>query len=618
VKTFLKSIHGKFKRVMTRLPARFHIAAGITSLLTSLILVGYFVGFVPDKSGIQFQGRVAMSEALAASGSALLKRGDVDGIRRVLEFVVERNEGLLGVELHREWNEQTVSFGNVPAPAEENVATADSGELQEGRIDVPLLRGGRDWGQLRFYFAPLGSQGGFSGLWDKYTASPFGFLSFAGMLGFLGIFYYLGRVLKQLDPKAAVPGRVRSALDSIAECLVVLDRSGQLVLANAAFSTLSGSPAESLIGVPVDSLSWAMDDEDNIEERPWHRALSSGESVHQAMAAYVGADGERRSFLVNCSPVYGAEDEVGGVLVSMDDVTQLEEQEKALREAMVLAEEASVAKSSFLSNMSHEIRTPLTAILGFTEVLLRGAGNNPEEREKHLQTISRSGSHLLGLINDLLDLSKVESGAMEVEILDTMLADIAFDVVDVLKVKAEEKGIDIDVEVATELPETIASDPSRLRQIITNLVGNAIKFTESGGVKMRLFCEPQSQLCRVSVVDSGIGMNEEQQARIFDAFTQADVTVTRRFGGTGLGLSISRSLTEALGGTITVESTPGEGSTFHVEIPTGSLEGVKMLPAEDLTERMNHARAAATTTWAFEDRTVLVVDDGVERRSAGC
>lgn len=599
------------KRLAGCVSARFHIALGLTAILTTLILSGYIVGFVPDKLAEQRVNRVQLSETLASSGSVLLKRGDLDGIRRVLEFVIERNEDVLGVGLHREWNNQNLQFGEVPTDID--IRTAEQQAVAGSRISVPLLRSGKVWGGLTVYFTPVGFQNGLSGAWDVFRFSPFGFMLFAGLLGFPVIYFYLGRVLKQLDPKAAVPGRVRSALDSIAECLVVVDRKGQLVLANAAFSTLSGRTPESLLGESIDSLDW-VDDDDGALDRPWRRALDSGESVLQAMAAYVDVEGRRRSFIVNCSPVLGAEDQVGGVLVSMDDVTRLEEQEAALREAMVLAEEASVAKSAFLSNMSHEIRTPLTAILGFAEMLRRGGAQNPDDQARHLQTITNSGTHLLGLINDLLDLSKVESGAMEVEQIETEIASIAFDVAEVLRIKADEKGIELNVVVATDLPEAIYSDPSRIRQIITNLVGNAIKFTEAGTVQMHLSFDVDKSTYLISVVDSGIGMDEEQQARIFDAFSQADVTVTRRFGGTGLGLSISRNLAEALGGSITVESEPGKGSTFYLELPAGTLEPVTLLPVQNILDRVHSAQRVTNTSWQFPDVTVLVVDDASENR----
>ena len=264
--------------------------------------------------------------------------------------------------------------------------------------------------------------------------------------------------------------------------------------------------------------------------------------------------------------------------------------------------------------MSHEIRTPMNAILGFTDVLRRGYGKSLQDPRKYLNTIHSSGTHLLDLINDILDLSKVESGRLEVERISCSPFQIANDVIQVLNVKAAEKELNLSFDVEGEIPVTIQSDPSRLRQILMNLVGNAIKFTEQGEVqiilKFKTGNQPQLQF---DVCDSGIGMTPQQLKKIFDPFSQADSSVTRRFGGTGLGLSISQRLAEALGGKLEVTSEVGVGSVFSLMVVTGDLAGVELKSAAEYGE-LSEVDLTPQSEWVFDSQSVLVVDDGPENR----
>ena len=248
-----------------------------------------------------------------------------------------------------------------------------------------------------------------------------------------------------------------------------------------------------------------------------------------------------------------------------------------VQQQMDSAEAANRAKSQFLANMSHEIRTPLTAILGFTENLLEP--QVPEvERTAALQTILRNGHHLLQLINDILDLSKIEAGRLEVEKLSCSPGELLADVVSALRVKADAKRVGLLMSYRGSVPETIHSDPTRLRQILINLVGNAIKFTERGHVEIGVSVEhvrSDRPMLRVDIVDTGIGMTPQQLERLFEPFSQADGSVTRRFGGTGLGLSISRRLAQLLGGDIAVTSELDRGSIFTVVLETGPLDDVE-------------------------------------------
>ncbi len=255
---------------------------------------------------------------------------------------------------------------------------------------------------------------------------------------------------------------------------------------------------------------------------------------------------------------------------------------EALRLAKKRAEAATRAKSEFLANMSHELRTPMTAILGYTELLLEDGdlSRAPKRRIDALSTLKRNGQHLMRILTDILDLSKIEAGKIEVEHLATSPCEVIADIESVMRSVAEEKGIGFEVNYADKIPSQIETDPTRLRQILMNLVGNAIKFTERGSVRVDVHLtsdEEGTQMLRFVVVDTGRGLSSEAQGRIFESFSQADASTTREFGGTGLGLTISRQLARLLGGDITVESVEGEGSTFTLTIKAGSVEGAEML-----------------------------------------
>jgi PAS domain S-box-containing protein len=246
---------------------------------------------------------------------------------------------------------------------------------------------------------------------------------------------------------------------------------------------------------------------------------------------------------------------------------------------------AARAKSAFLANMSHEIRTPITAILGYAE-LLAGTRPSPPLRQEYVETIRRNGEHLLGLINDVLDLSKLEAGKMMVEDLVCSPARLGREVEVMLGGRAAGKGLGFDVVVGIGVPAAIRSDPRRIRQVLVNLVGNAIKFTESGSVQLAIECDridaDGRAAMRFVVSDTGVGMTSEEQARIFEPFIQAEVSTTRRFGGTGLGLAISQRIAEALGGTLELASEPGRGSTFtlsiEVDVAPAGTEAVSAAP----------------------------------------
>lgn len=299
---------------------------------------------------------------------------------------------------------------------------------------------------------------------------------------------------------------------------------------------------------------------------------------------------------------------------------EIAEREKAQAElvrAKTAAEDANVSKSRFLANMSHEIRTPLNAILGFADLLRRSHARCDEaERQDYLETIHTSGKHLLSLINDILDLSKIEADRLEVERVACSPHQLINEVVSVLRVRAMEKGLSLEYRWLSVVPERIETDPARLRQLLVNLVGNAIKFTQVGSVKIlaELQADAATPRLAIQVVDSGIGISADKLESIFDPFVQADSSVTRQFGGTGLGLTISRRIAEALGGGIRVTSEVGTGSTFTVSIPTGPLDGIALLASPPTDGLKRAPTASESQPIHLNSGKVLLAEDGDTNR----
>ncbi len=304
--------------------------------------------------------------------------------------------------------------------------------------------------------------------------------------------------------------------------------------------------------------------------------------------------------------------------VQEENANRLERLVAELEVAKKAAEQAAECKSAFLANMSHEIRTPLNAIIGFTDLLKNdGPSLSDTQRNDMLGTIQRNGHHLLEIINDILDLSKIEANRVQIEQIGCSPLEILRDVRDLMLVRANAKKLPLELDIAGAIPATIASDPTRLKQILINLVGNAIKFTVDGSVRVivSLDREGETPRLRFDVVDTGIGMNEIQLGAIFNPFTQADASTTRMFGGTGLGLSICKRLAELMGGKILVDSQLGEGSTFSVLIPTGPIDNVAMVdrinsPTDDSVKEV----AKEAPPKPLEGYRVLLAEDGADNQ----
>ena len=304
--------------------------------------------------------------------------------------------------------------------------------------------------------------------------------------------------------------------------------------------------------------------------------------------------------------------------------SKLKQQTVLARELQARAEAASVAKSEFLANMSHEIRTPMTAILGYTDILLdeSDAGSDASNLGA-LQTIRRNGEHLLGIINDILDLSKIEAGKLMIDRQPCSPFDVLAEIESFMRIRAGERGIDFRIESSEPIPRTIFSDPLRLRQVLINITGNALKFTDRGSVRVVAgLTDDHEPLLSFDVIDSGIGMSMEQVSKLFRPFSQGDSSMARRFGGTGLGLAISRRLTGLLGGEIRIVSTyPQKGTTMRITIDPGPLAGIER--AEYTGTRASAGKSTQATTKSaaqldqdllLAGKRVLLAEDSIENQ----
>ncbi len=396
--------------------------------------------------------------------------------------------------------------------------------------------------------------------------------------------HVLGERTREL---AASQARLEAVLSAATETAIIsCDRKGLILVFNSGAERLLGYTAEEMVGKQTPAIFHL---ESEIIQRGRELTAELGRPV-QGFAVfgakaldgqpeerewtYVRKDGSQVLVQLTVSAAYDANGELIGTVGVSRDITARKQYESQLQEAKERAEKADRAKSDFLATMSHEIRTPMNGVIGMTDLLLDTTLD--AEQRNLAKTIRFSGESLLRLINDILDFSKIEVGQMSLETLDFDLRELVEDTVEMLAIQAHAKGIELVSGVAPEMPGKLRGDPGRVRQVLTNLMGNAIKFTKEGEVAVSAIVQAEAEtnvLVRFEIKDTGIGIPLETQARLFQPFVQADSSTSRRFGGTGLGLAICKRLAESMNGSIGVESTPGHGSTFWVTMrfsrPTG-------------------------------------------------
>jgi PAS domain S-box-containing protein len=421
----------------------------------------------------------------------------------------------------------------------------------------------------------------------------------------------------------------RAILDNAGYAIIACTTEGTIISFNPAAERMLGYRADEMVGKETPA---CFHDPDEVVRRADEFSAELGETIEPGFEVfvakarrdlpnehewtYVHKDGRRFPVLLSVTALRDPDGSIHGFLGMVRDITETREAQRALeaelqerkrreeelRVAKTAAESANRAKSEFLANMSHEIRTPLNAIIGMTELVL-DSKLTTEQRE-FLKLVAESGDSLLLIINDILDFSKIESGRL---ILETAAFDLHEGLGDTMKslgVRAHGKGLELACLIHPDVPRWVISDRTRLRQIIVNLVGNAIKFTDEGEVVLSVACEQQSDdeaVLHFAIRDTGIGISEEKLVSIFEIFEQADRSTTRKYGGTGLGLAISERLAELMGGRIRVESEPGRGSTFHVTLRVGLPRDKTICHRIAASDRLDNVRA-------------LVVDDNETNR----
>jgi PAS domain S-box-containing protein len=355
----------------------------------------------------------------------------------------------------------------------------------------------------------------------------------------------------------------RSLIESNIDALMTTDPSGVITDVNKQMEALTGCTRDELIGAPFKDCFT-----DPARAEAGIRRVLAEKSVTDYELTARARDGKQTVVSYNATTFYDRARNLKGVFAAARDVTERKRVEVELQLAKAAAESASRTKSDFLASMSHEIRTPMNAIMGIADLLAKTALT--PEQDKFVQIFRRSGDNLLNLINDILDLSKVEASQLDLERTGFSLSDHLEKVMEMVAPRAQEKRLTLMCEIAPDVSNDLVGDPTRLRQVLLNLLGNAIKFTEAGSVSLRVESDTDSTVptaLRFTVTDTGIGIAEDKLGRVFERFTQADSSTTRRFGGSGLGLTISRRLVELMGGRIWVESQVDHGSLFAFAVP---------------------------------------------------
>ncbi|MBU1078746.1 MAG: response regulator [Spirochaetes bacterium] len=352
-------------------------------------------------------------------------------------------------------------------------------------------------------------------------------------------------------------------IEKMTDSLFLLDPDGIVLTVNDAVPALTNYKKSEIIGQPFSRFFLLINFEDQKAGKLWQ-----GSPIRNQETLCLTKSGEKPIVLLSTSKLFDNAGKVQGIVCQVRDITEQKNTAMELLKAKESAESASLAKSDFLANMSHEIRTPMNAIMGMANLALET--DMKERQNKYLEIIQSASNDLLKIIDNILDYSKIEAGKLDLEMIEFNLSDIIRTVADILTLKTREKELDLYIDISPEVPDILIGDVTRLRQVLINLIGNSIKFTEKGHILLNINVNSLSKNeveLLFSVKDTGIGMDGEQAKKIFEPFTQADGSITRKYGGTGLGITISKNLIELMDGEIWVKSEKGKGSIFNFIIP---------------------------------------------------
>lgn len=406
--------------------------------------------------------------------------------------------------------------------------------------------------------------------------------------------------------------RLRTILDNLGEGVYTLDAMGRLNYLNAegerllgwTQTELQGHPLHDIIhhhrpsGIPLPAT-----------ECPIHLAMKERHIYRSDEEVFFMRDGTALPVTVIGAPLI-IDDRVEGSVAVFADRRLQDEQRARIEDAQRSAEAANRLKSDFLATMSHEIRTPLNGVIGMAELLL----DTPldDQQSEYVRTINVSADTLLSLINNILDFSKIEAGALSIEHTPFALAPLVAGTLDVVGQRARQKQLTLQTKLATDIPAVAIGDPTRIRQILLNFLGNAVKFTKAGTITLSVCCEGANNMVRFAVTDTGIGIEPRVQPRLFQSFSQADASTTRHYGGTGLGLAICKRLAEAMGGEIGLDSTPGQGSTFWVQLPlppANLSEATPMVAVAGGPQSHVHQNHGAKSALPVSSARILLAED---------